>query len=98
MKFVLSHLAGRRKHEKMLYADVPRAYLYAKSRRPTYIKIPKEDMAIGEENMVGRLDMSMYGTGDAAQNWRAIPTSDLIALTLLGPNPQPQKEKIPQHD
>ena len=34
-----------------------------------YIKLPKEDE---EEGMCGRLNMSMYGTRDAAQNWERV--------------------------
>ena len=49
--------------------DVSRAYFYAKSVRPTYIKLPSEDPRAGEEGIVGKLMMSMYGTRDAAQNW-----------------------------
>ena len=49
--------------------DIKRAYFYAPVRREVYIKIPEEDLLPGEENMVGRLKMSMYGTRDAAQNW-----------------------------
>ena len=55
--------------QKVLYIDVSRAYFYAKSVRPTYIKLPSEDPRSGEEGLVGKLMMSMYGTRDAAQNW-----------------------------
>ena len=49
--------------------DVKRAYFYARSRTPVYIEIPIEDFEPGDEHMVGRLNLSLYGTRDAAQNW-----------------------------
>ena len=52
-----------------MYADVSRAYFYAKAERPVYVKLPAEDMEPGDEGKCGRLKMSMYGTRDAALNW-----------------------------
>ena len=52
-----------------MYVDVSRAYFYAKSVRPTYIKLPAEDPRAHKDGVVGKLMMSMYGTRDAAQNW-----------------------------
>jgi hypothetical protein len=49
--------------------DVRRAYFYAPATRPVYIKIPPEDYAEGDENRVGALNLSLYGTRDAAMNW-----------------------------
>ena len=53
----------------MMAVDVRRAYFYAPSRRPIYIEIPIEDFESGDEGRVGRLNLSLYGTRDAAQNW-----------------------------
>ena len=61
--------ASENKDSKVLYVDVSRAYFYAKSVRPTFIKLPAEDPRSNEEGLVGKLMMSMYGTRDAAQNW-----------------------------
>ena len=52
-----------------MYADVSRAYFYAKAERPVYVKLPAEDLEPGDEGRCGRLRMSMYGTRDAALNW-----------------------------
>ena len=52
-----------------MYADVSRAYFYARAKRPVYVKLPAEDMTEGDENKCGKLLMSMYGTRDAALNW-----------------------------
>ena len=53
------------------YADVSRAYFYAPAVRPVYVKLPSEDTNSNDKGMVGKLNMSMYGTRDAAANWAA---------------------------
>ena len=62
----------------MMYADVSRAYFYAKAFRPVYVRLSDEDRAEGDEQMCGRLVMSMYGTRDAATNWAAKYTETLL--------------------
>ena len=64
---------------KLIYADVSRAYFYAPTVRPVYVKLPAEDKEAGDEGMVGRLKMSMYGTRDAAANWSAEYGGTLVA-------------------
>ena len=49
--------------------DVKRAYFHAPVTRPVFIKIPDEDLEPGDENRVGQLNLSLYGTRDAAMNW-----------------------------
>ena len=49
--------------------DIKRAYFYAKARRPIFIEIPREDRLPGDEGKIGILELSLYGTRDAAQNW-----------------------------
>ena len=51
--------------------DVKRAYFYAPTTRPIYIRIPAEDWEPGDEERVGKLNLSLYGTRDAAKNWAA---------------------------
>ena len=48
---------------------VSRAYFYAPTTRPIYIAIPDEDYEPGDETKVARLNLSLYGTRDAAMNW-----------------------------
>jgi hypothetical protein len=60
--------------------DVSRAYFYAKCKRPLYIEIPMEDWEPGDEGKVGRLNLSLYGTRDAAQNWAETYTEHLLSL------------------
>ena len=58
---------GEREHGlKLAFIDVKRAYFYARARRPVYIEIPIEDYEPGDELRVGKLNLSLYGTRDAA--------------------------------
>ena len=68
LKILLSMLASDPR-KKMLYADVSRAYFYARAARPVYVKLPDEDRLAGDSSRCGRLKVSMYGTRDAALNW-----------------------------
>ena len=67
MRLLISK-AAKSKSNKVLHVDISRAYFYAMSIRPTYIKLPSEDPRAAEEGVCGKLLMSMYGTRDAAQN------------------------------
>ena len=70
LRLMLSLLASSRgRSTTWMYADVSRAYFYAKAERPVYVKLPEEDIEPGDEGKCGRLRMSMYGTRDAALNW-----------------------------
>ena len=70
LRLMLSMMAsGKKKNMGLMYADVSRAYFYAKAVRPVYVKLPEEDIEKGDEHKCGRLKMSMYGTRDAALNW-----------------------------
>lgn len=69
LRLMMSRMATNR-GLKMMYADVSRAYFYAKAVRPVYVKLPEEDVVSGQdEGKCGKLQMSMYGTRDAALNW-----------------------------
>ena len=62
---------SRRKPLRAGVFDVSRAYVYAPCRRTLFIKIPQEDWEPGDEDTAGRLNLSLYGARDAAQNWAA---------------------------
>ena len=64
----------------MMSNDVKRAYFEAPASRPIYIKIPAEDWAEGDENNVAQLNLSLYGTRDAAQNWTKAYTEFLESV------------------
>ena len=59
---LLSRIATGNKKRRLLYADVSRAYFYAPAVRPVFVELPAEDKSEGDEDMVGELCMSMYGT------------------------------------
>lgn len=63
--------------------DVSRAYFYAESIRPVFIELPTEDRLPGDEGLVGRLNLSLYGTRDAAQNWSIEYTQTLRAAGFI---------------
>ena len=65
--------------KQLMYADVSRAYFYAKAVRPVYVQLPAEDFEEGDEGKCGELLMSMHGTRDAACNWSAEYTATLLA-------------------
>ena len=54
---------------RIMAVDVKRAYFYAPATRDLFVKIPKEDKEDGDEGMVAKLRLSLYGTRDAALNW-----------------------------
>ena len=60
--------------------DIKRAYVYAPARRPVYIEIPIEDWEPGDEGKVAMLNLSLYGTRVAAQNWACEYTESLRKL------------------
>ena len=48
LRLMLSLLAsGRRQGTSLMYADVSRAYFYARAVRPVYVKLPEEDLEPG---------------------------------------------------
>ena len=77
LKFLISMMASNRGF-KIMYADVSRAYFYAKAVRPVYVQLPDEDKEEGDEARCGKLLMSMYGTRDAALNWSQEYTRTLM--------------------
>ena len=54
-----------RETKKLAFFDVSRAYFYAPSTRPVYIKLPDKD---AEPGMCGELQKSTYGARGAAKN------------------------------
>ena len=49
--------------------DVRRAYFSAPMHRDIYIEPPPEDRE-GTRDQLGKLNLSLYGTRDAASNWQ----------------------------
>ena len=87
LRMILSICAGHQ-HERnpsdnniIMTNDVKRAYFHAAATRPIFIQIPKEDREDGDNDKVGQLNLSLYGTRDAAQNWARTVSN---AMTSLG--------------
>ena len=49
--------------------DVGRGFFHANIRREIYVQIADEDIQLRDERQYGKLNCSMYGPRDAAQNW-----------------------------
>ena len=73
----------RERPYRMLSIDVRRAYFYAAARREIYIEIPIEDWQPGDADKVAKLNLSLYGTRDAAQNWAEEYTRRLQELGFV---------------
>ena len=74
MKLIISIAATRNSEgkvdKKIMANDISRAYFYARSESPTFVEICSEDFEAGDEDRCGELQVSMYGTRQAAQNWQ----------------------------
>ena len=75
LKMLISDVATTRrgrKRKSMMINDVARAFFEAPVKREICIELPDEDKDAGdwEEDMVGILEMSLYGTRDAAANFQ----------------------------
>ena len=63
---------------RILSSDMKRAYFFAKAKRPIFIELPIEDREPGDEDKIGRLNLSLDGTRDAAMNWQDEFTTTLV--------------------
>ena len=54
---------------EVMINDVSRAYFNAQSTRDIYIEIPEEDTE-KEGDQIGKLNVCLYGTRDAAKSWQ----------------------------
>jgi len=75
---MLISLASSRNGHLLMAVDVKRAYFYAPATRPIYVEIPLEDRVPGDDNNVAKLNLSFYGTRDAAMNWVSAYTKVLV--------------------
>ena len=65
-------------NRQLMINDVRRAYFYAKATRDIFIELPAEDDEFGKGDLVGKLNLCLYGTRDAALNWQDTPSQHLI--------------------
>ena len=68
LKVVSSIAASSNKGEVIMVNDISSAFFHAPAKRNVYVQLPDEDRGKGQERMCRRLNYSMYGTRDAAQN------------------------------
>ena len=78
--------------------DVKRAYFHAPATRPVFIKIPEEDLEPGDECRVGQLNLSLYGTRDAAMNWAKRFTTFLEGIGFVTGSASPCNFHHPKHN
>ena len=72
MRYIISKAAtGHGAHgRRIMVIDVKRAYFFARATREIYVELPDEDKRDDDvEPMCGLLNLSLYGTRDAAKNW-----------------------------
>ena len=73
LKLIISCVATVKEGEDrkaIMVNDVARAFFEAPTKREICIELPEEDIEEEEEEMVGLLRMSLYGTRDAAANFQ----------------------------
>jgi len=58
---------------------VKRAYFHELAERELYVELPPEDTEYGI-GKVGRLNLSLYGTRDAAANWQRCVADHLRSI------------------
>ena len=68
---------GRETH--LMLSDVKRAYFHAPATRELYVELPDEDPGKAQ-GLVGKLNLSLYGTRDAAANWQKCVTEHFVGL------------------
>ena len=54
----------------IMIQDISRAFFEAKATRDLCVELPEEDRDESAGDMVGHMQMSLYGTRDAAMNWQ----------------------------
>ena len=68
--------------KKLMLIDVSKAYFHAPVKRDVYIVLPDEALEPHERggHICGKLQYSLYGTRDAAQNWEQAYSLFLVGL------------------
>ena len=74
---------GNKMPMEIVMCDVSRACFYAKAVRFVYVTVVHKDREPGHECRCGKLNVPMYGTRDAAMNWRTHRKHHLIQLECV---------------
>jgi hypothetical protein len=81
LKLLLSINASSQGEKRcIMHNDVSRAYFHAPAVRDVFVEIVDEDREKGDEEKCGWLNVSMYGTRDAASNWESKYQTVLIGM------------------
>lgn len=81
LRYILSKAATRGENKNcVMLNDVSRAFFNAKVTREVYVRLPPEDVLPGEESMIGRLNLCLYGTRDAAMEWQECVAESLTSI------------------
>ena len=84
LKLLLSFAASSQGENRcVMHNDVSRAYFHAPAVRDVFVEIIDEDREEGDEAKCGWLNVSMYGTRDAASNWESKYQSVLKGLGFV---------------
>ena len=75
---------------RVMLSDVKRAYFHAAAKRELYVEIPEEDPDWSPDAM-GRLNLALYGTRDAAKLWQEIVSKHLISIRVHAWEVQPMR-------
>ena len=75
---ILSHAVTGNTEKAVMINDVSRAFFYAPVQHDIYVELCEEAIECEEDRgKCGKLQMSMYGTKAAAQNWQKEVTEKL---------------------
>ena len=83
MRVILSRAATTQDGQKrkvVMTNDVRRAYFNASVTREVYVEIPAEDKSPEDGDVVGRLNLCLYSTRDAAHRSQEIVSEHLEAI------------------
>ena len=83
---VVNHMAEQQDNTSpmtIMMNDVGRAYFYVFAVRPIYVQFVDEDRQPNDEDICGRLNVSMHGTRDAALNWHEHCRDHLMSLGFI---------------
>ena len=73
LRYLMHDAATRGPEQKVVMInDIARAFFEAKTQRKVCVELPAEDLDANDagKDLVGLLNMSLYGTRDAAKNWQ----------------------------
>ena len=82
----------------ILSSDVKRPHFFVKGTGIIYIEVPIGDRELGDENEIGRLNLSLYGRRDAAMNWQHEFTTTLVNEGFIRRNVSPCNFHHPGRD